>query len=74
MYEVRQLQLEKVPGVAESLDWARALVELHIDHLDEKIINDTLGIIIKDWKDMRKTQLSLSELMEKTGIVQRLDH
>jgi len=74
MHEVRQLNLEKVPGVAESLDWARALAELHIDHLDKKIVNDTLGIIVKDWKDMRNTQLSLSELMAKTGIVRKVDH
>lgn len=72
MQEVRQLKLQKVPGIAETLDWARVLSTLHFDHLDQEVIENTLGIIIKDWADMRTTQLSLSELYEKTGVVSRL--
>jgi len=72
MQEVRKLKLQKVPGIAETMDWARALSTLHFDHLDSEIIESTLGIIIKDWADMRTTQMSLSELYEKTGVVSRL--
>ncbi len=68
MKELRQMQLEKIPGVAETLDWAQALATLHIDHLDQEIVESTLGIILKDWKDIRETGLSLSELFEKTGV------
>ena len=67
MAEVRQMRLEKVPGVAETLDWATALSSLHIDHLDKQIVEDTLGVVLKDWQDIRQTSLSLSELLEKTG-------
>ena len=72
MKEVRKMKLEKVPGVAETLDWAMALSALHIDHLDKEVVEDTLGIVLKDWKDIRDAQLSLSELFEKTGVKQKL--
>ena len=68
MQALRQMQLEKTPGIAETLDWAMALSGLHIDHLDKEIIEQTLGVVLKDWRDTRAVQLSLSELMEKTGV------
>ena len=72
MKEVRKMKLEKIPGVAETLDWAMALTALHIDHLDKNVVEDTLGIVLKDWKDIRDAQLSLSEPFEKTGVIQKL--
>lgn len=74
MQQLRVLKLEKTPGIAETLDWAMALAALHIDHLDKDIIEKTLGVVLKDWKDTRQVQLSLSELMEKTGIHSRIDN
>ncbi len=74
MQQLRTMKLEKTPGIAETLDWAMALVALHIDHLDKDTIEKTLGVVVKDWKDTRQVQLSLSELMEKTGIHSRLDN
>jgi MoxR-like ATPase len=74
MQQLRIMKLEKTPGIAETLDWAMALVALHIDHLDKETIEKTLGVVVKDWKDTRQVQLSLSELMEKTGIHSRLDN
>lgn len=74
MQQLRTMKLEKTPGIAETLDWAMALVALHIDHLDKDTVEKTLGVIVKDWKDTRQVQLSLSELMEKTGIHSRLDN
>jgi MoxR-like ATPase len=68
MQEVRKMRLEKVPGVAETLDWATALAEMHFDHLDPQLIESTLGVVLKDWKDMREAQLSLQELWEKVGV------
>lgn len=72
MKELRQLKLEKTPGIAETLDWARALAVMHLTHLDKKIVEDTLGVVLKDWQDMRHTQDALSELFEKTGVVSRI--
>lgn len=74
MQAVRSLRLEKTPGIAETLDWAMALAALHIDHLDKAIIEQTLGVVLKDWKDMRQVQLSLSELYEKAGIVSKWEN
>ncbi len=72
MKEVRQLKLEKNPGIAETLDWATALSSMHIEHLDKEIVESTLGVILKDWQDIRTSQDSLKELFEKVGVQQRL--
>jgi len=68
MQELRQIRLEKIPGIAETTDWATVLANLHFDHLDRKIVEATLGVILKDWQDIRQVQTSLSELLERTGI------
>jgi MoxR-like ATPase len=73
MQQLRQMKLEKTPGVAETLDWAMALTALHIDHLDKTIVEQTLGVLLKDWHDTRQVQMSLSELLEKTGVYSKLD-
>ncbi len=73
MQQLRIINLEKKPGVAETLDWAMALSALHIEHLDKNIIEQTLGVVLKDWSDTREVQLSLSELLEKTGVHSKLD-
>ena len=68
MVEVRKMQLDKVPGVAETLDWATSLAEMHFDHLDKDVVSATLGVVLKDWDDMRTTQDSLSELLDKVNV------
>ncbi len=50
--ELRARRLMKPPGVAETLDWARALVTLHQDHLDAEIVSETLGCVVKDQHDI----------------------
>lgn len=72
MKELRQLRLEKTPGVSETIDWARALASMHLTHLSPQIVEDTLGVVLKDWQDMRQTKDALSELLEKTGVVSRI--
>ena len=49
---LRARRLMKPPGVAETLDWARALVTLHQDHLDAEIVSETLGCVVKDQHDV----------------------
>ncbi len=46
-------ELEKKPAIAESLDWARALVMMGTDALDETAVNNTLGLIFKHGADLR---------------------
>ncbi len=65
---VREMELAKVPGVAETLDWARALVALHRDELDQTVVEQTLGVIFKDHQDIQRVRSSLAELLEKVGV------
>ena len=55
MQSLRTRHLRKIPGVAETVDWARALVQLHCEHLDPTIVAETLGCILKDEHDVRET-------------------
>ncbi len=52
--EVRELELYKVPGVAETLDWTTALVALDKQALDESIVEETLGVLLKYRDDVDK--------------------
>jgi MoxR-like ATPase len=54
METLRRVRLTKVPGVAETLDWAQALVALHADHLDADLVNETLGCVLKDADDIKR--------------------
>jgi MoxR-like ATPase len=56
---LRQVRLSKVPGIAETLDWAQALVALHADHLDETLVAETLGCVLKDADDLRRFKQEL---------------
>jgi len=49
---LRRRPLAKVPGVAETIDWAQALLCLHRDHLDRETVQETLGCILKDRHDL----------------------
>ena len=51
---LREVELYKVPGVAETLDWINALVLLNEEALDEKIIKNTLGALLKYRDDIDK--------------------
>jgi MoxR-like ATPase len=53
MQVFRTLPLQKAPGVAESLDWARALINLHRDHLDRHALDETLGCVLKVREDQQ---------------------
>jgi MoxR-like ATPases len=57
---VRKLNLAKTPGVAETLDWASALVVLNASQLDEEVITETAGCFLKDEADLRKFEAELS--------------
>jgi MoxR-like ATPase len=51
---LRARRLVRSPGVAESIDWARALVRLHEERLDPEVVLATLGCIVKDRHDLRE--------------------
>jgi MoxR-like ATPase len=53
---IRKEELFKAPGVAETLDWASALVELDAVALDPAVVSDTLGVLLKYQDDIQKMQ------------------
>jgi MoxR-like ATPase len=65
---IRKQKLEKVPGVAETLDWARSLVMLHQDHLDPEMVKATLGIVFKDRVDIEHIKDSLADFFDMVGV------
>ena len=50
---LRQTELTKLPGVAETLDWAAALMALGAPHLSPEVIDPTLGVLLKYQEDVR---------------------
>ena len=54
--KLREMDLFKVPGVAETIDWANALTQLDCSSLNPELLNDTLGTILKYQDDIAKIQ------------------
>ena len=54
--ELRKADLYKIPGVAETLDWAEALWTLDREQLDPAVVNDTLGALLKVQDDLLRIQ------------------
>jgi MoxR-like ATPase len=66
--ELRKLDLYKLPGVAETLDWATALVALDAHALTVSAVEDTLGAILKYQDDINQVRGSaVNTLLEKVG-------
>jgi MoxR-like ATPase len=57
---LRGLELKKSPSVAETVDWAKALVAINARNLDEKTLNDTLTVILKHESDIQRARRSLN--------------
>jgi MoxR-like ATPase len=65
---LRKQDMFKVPGVAEALDWASALVELDAVALDPKLVSDTLGVLLKYQDDIQKMQGSdIAKMLSEIG-------
>jgi hypothetical protein len=45
-----------VPGIAETLEWTAALVALDRDALDESVVEETLGVVLKYQDDVEKVR------------------
>ncbi len=65
MNKIRELDLKKAPSISETLDWARALMALNADSLEEEIVSDTLNVILKYEGDVQKARSELGKLIEK---------
>ena len=57
---IRQLELKKAPSVSETIDWARTLILLGIEHISEKDATDTANILLKYRSDIEKVSKEFS--------------
>jgi MoxR-like ATPase len=66
--ELRRVDLYKVPGVAETLDWIAALLALDQRALEPQVVDDTLGVILKYQDDVSRIKGKATlQLVEKVG-------
>jgi MoxR-like ATPase len=63
--QLRQAELYKPPGVAETLDWASALIAMNTQNLEEGAINDTLGVLLKYQDDVQRVHGALAQNLAK---------
>ncbi len=66
--EMRSLELFKSPGVAETIDWTTALVELDRRALSEDVVRETLWVILKYQDDITTAQGSLADVLERARL------
>jgi hypothetical protein len=59
------MDLYKVPGVAETLDWARSLAALGATRIDASIVDATLGAALKYQEDLEKVREQVPVMVEK---------
>jgi MoxR-like ATPase len=63
---LRELDLAKLPGVAETIDWANALAFLDAERLDPETAADTLGTVVKDHEDQELVAARLADVVGGT--------
>jgi MoxR-like ATPase len=73
MNKIRDLDLKKTPSISETLDWARALLALNADELEDQIVSDTLNVILKYEGDIQKAQNELAKLIKKKTAEQQAE-
>lgn len=61
--KLREMELEKAPGVAETIDWVASLQAVGEDDLTIDGANDTLGAILKDRNDLEMARENLQEII-----------
>ena len=56
--ELRKIELFKQPGIAETIDWAQAIVELNYISINPEVLESTIGTLLKNQDDIRKLKES----------------
>lgn len=57
---IRSLDLKKAPSVSETIDWARTLIALSVEDVDEEVLGDTLHILLKYQTDIERAAKELT--------------
>ena len=63
VHSLRQLDLKKTPAISETIDWARSLLLLHANSLDEELVASTLNVLLKFQDDIESTEPELRKLL-----------
>ena len=66
---LRDLELRKAPSISETLDWARTLAVLGVDELSAQVLSDTVSVVVKYDKDVRKALDALPRLVDPNAKV-----
>ena len=64
VHSLRQLDLKKAPAISETIDWARSLLLLHADHLDEELVRSSLNVLLKFEDDIETAEAELRVLLK----------
>ena len=63
VHSLRQLDLKKLPAISETIDWARSLLLLHADQLEEELVRSTLNVLLKFEEDIEAAGTELRQLL-----------
>ncbi|ABM16247.1 AAA family ATPase [Mycolicibacterium vanbaalenii] len=66
---LRELELRKAPSISETIDWARTLAVLGVDELSAQVLSDTVSVVVKYDKDVRKSLDALPRLVDPNATV-----
>ncbi len=64
VHSLRQLDLKKAPAISETIDWARSLLLLHADSLEQDLVADTLNVLLKFEEDIEAATPELRKLLQ----------
>lgn len=67
VHALREMDLRKAPAISETIDWARTLLLLHIDALDDDWIRDTLNVLLKFQDDVDSVEAQLPYLTRRVA-------
>jgi MoxR-like ATPase len=71
---LRELELRKAPSISETIDWARTLAVLGVDELNAQVLSDTVSVVVKYDKDVRKALDALPRLVDPNATIEEPGH
>jgi MoxR-like ATPase len=66
---LRELELRKAPSISETIDWARTLAVLGVSELDGEVLGQTLNVVVKYERDLRRATEALPRLVDPNASV-----
>ncbi len=71
---LRELELRKAPSISETIDWARTLAVLGVDELNSQVLSDTVSVVVKYDKDVKKALDALPRLVDPNAVIDDHGH